>query len=175
MKIGYTELAQMKPGAYEATLKTIHAYTGTKYGTDDVLEPLLKFIWSVDDGEEQHEISDLVRIPRDPSGAPVVADESKLLNRVSSLHGHQLTPIEVDQLGFELVLPGRYDAVEMLVALPHWNDRREEGFTPVVVQALRLGGVELIGRSAQVSLIKKEKFLIVSTTLPLPKRRGKAN
>ena len=73
MKLGYFQPPTATPGTYHATLKTVNAYTGTKYQSDR-LEPILQLVWEIETDSGVMNMTDLVRIPRDEQGMPQVAD-----------------------------------------------------------------------------------------------------
>ncbi len=170
MKFDVASSITLEPGGYLATLEAVNAYTSNKYQSDD-LEPLLQLTWSVETDDGKAGISDLVRVPRNKSGAPVITEKSKILNRVSSLYGKTLNLEDVKRLGFGMTLPDAYDTADGLLALPHFSERKEEGFTPVKAKSLSLGDTELIGRQAQISVVTKGDFSVVDSTMPLPRSK----
>ena len=172
MQFDVSSSTTLEPGGYIATLEAVNAYTSNKYQSDD-LEPLLQLTWQVETDEGKASISDLVRVPRNNKGAPVITEKSKILNRLSSLFGKTLSLEDIKRLGFSMTLPDGYNTVDGLLALPHFSERKEEGFTAVKAKSLSLGDAELIGRQAQISVVTKNEYSVVDSTMPLPRSSSK--
>lgn len=176
MQFTYNTVSTIEPGTYVAQLTALNAYTGTRYQSEDI-EPMLQFLWEVQTSDGYMRITDLVRLPlARNTGLPFIADQSKLLNRVASLYGRPVTAEEVADLGLTIDLPDPYNDPATLLALPHWSDRKADGFAPIAVKAFSLDGVSLLGRYLQVSVIAhKSGAMVVETTLPLPRGSGVIN
>jgi len=147
-----TAIVDVEPGTYEAVLAEVRGYRGKKYG-EDAYEPKLVFIWDLGEDEDGTPILmwDFVRIPRDKQGYPVLNDASHFYNRVSALFGKPFD-VEDPENAPEMVFPEEYNSVEGLDKLPTFEEAKAAGsdFEPVTLESLKVAGVELLGREAQI-------------------------
>ncbi len=161
--------SKIDPGVYPAACKAVHAYTNNKYKSDEI-EPMLVFVWDFgedDEGKEVLKWDAYIRLTLDEDGYPYLNDGSKLYDRVSSLYGERFSADDAD---WDIELPGEYNDLEGLMALPHYDERKDEGFRPVVVKSIIINGVNVIGKEAHVNLIENNGYVNVKEASPLPKR-----
>lgn len=151
---GEFEGIQIAAGTYEAVLKEVRGYSGKRYQSDGY-EPKLVLIWDLGEDEDGNPITiwDFVRLPRDKEGYPVLHPESHLYNRLSALYGEPFDH-EDPQYMPEIVFPGEYDSPEGLESLPTFEEAKQEGFRPVVVRSIKVGGQELIGGLALITIVE---------------------
>jgi hypothetical protein len=165
---------RVDPGTYEAVLESIRAFTSDKYNAPGV-EPVLTFVWNLGQDENGNEIrkhDTFIRIPLDREGYPYLNDGSKLYNRISAVFGERFDASAVD---WEMGLPSAYDTPESLMELPHMKEAKEEGFRPIELKGLRVNGVDVIGKQAQITLIAKGDYTNVSEATPMPKKTLRSN
>lgn len=127
-----TSTSKIEPGVHQAALAHADAYVMNKYPSDDV-EPCLVLTWDFGDDTNGNAVTltDIVRIPRDKNGLPMLNDASKLYERISALYGERFSVKSASNIEWELKLPDEYDDPSGLMALPHFSERKEEGFNPV--------------------------------------------
>jgi len=160
-------IIDVEPGTYEAVLAEVRGYRGKKYG-EDAYEPKLVFIWDLGEDEDGNPILmwDFVRIPRDKQGYPVLNDASHFYNRVSALYGKPFD-VEDPQYAPEITFPDEYNSIEGLDKLPTFEEAKADpNFEPVLLESLKVAGVELLGREALITIEAKGDRTRVKSAAP---------
>lgn len=166
-----TSTSKIEPGVHQAVLVHVDIYLMNKYQSGEV-EPCLVLTWYFGDDTNGNAVTltDIVRIPRDRNGLPTLNDASKLYERISALYGERFTVKNANAVNWELKLPGEYDSPSGLMALPHFDERKEEDFNPVGVRSIMVNDTECIGLEAQLTVIEKGDYVVVKETVPMPKK-----